>query len=134
VHNSNQGTTATRKQYRDQGSQRSGGIKATREQNSSKVAQQQPVSTRATRRHNSNQETHEQPGSTTATTEHNTRATREHNKKHQTGDITAGGGTAAESTTAIRKKATESTVARQRAVHRKPLLKRGSLLSGKRYF
>ncbi len=79
----------------------------------------------------SNQGALEQPGGTTASIEH--KSNQEAQQKHKTGDITAGGGTAAESTTAIRKRATtESTVAWQRAVHRKPLLKRGSLLSGKR--
>jgi hypothetical protein len=73
--------------------------------------------------HNINEGARHQPGCT--------RANREH-KKHKTGDITARGGTAAESTTPIRKRATESTVARQRAVNRKSLLKKGSLLSGKR--
>ncbi len=73
------------------------------------------------------------PGSGSATLQKTQSNQGAQQKKHTTGDITARGGTAAESTTAIRKRATtESTVARQRAVHRKPLLKRGSLLSGKR--
>jgi hypothetical protein len=85
---------------------------------------EQPGGTTAIRERKSNQEAQQQT--------ENTRANRKHNKKHKTADITVGGGTASESTTAIRKRATESTVARQRAVHKKPLLKRGSLLSGKR--
>ncbi len=125
------GTTKPRGTHnRNQGRTKSiGGTTATR-------AQQQPGNTTATRKHKSNQETQEQPGSTRATRKHksiqDTQEQTGSTKKHKTGDITAGGGTAAESTTAIRKRATESTVARQRAVHRKPLLKRGSLLNGKR--